>query len=196
MGITLPVALFIILTQPTTPSRWAVPLRLRPLRSAWRQESVRPGPLFAPTPRTSGCFGHFHYALRFAPSSTVHHLRFEELCLRRVRGRIQLAALVSGIVVPPQPDPDVTQARCSITDCPATPASRLALTMTSAHLVLHSIPCAARCSRFARGYRCCKPLTHSHRSSPLYATLASASTAHRHRQSTKSPQTGCLPRFC
>ena len=40
---------------------------------------------------------------------------------RRVRGRIQLAALVSGIVVPPQPDPDVTQARCSSIGCPATP---------------------------------------------------------------------------
>ena len=113
-----------------------------------------------------------------------------------MRGRIQLAALVSGIVVPPQPDPDVTQARCSITDCSATPASRLALTMTSAHLVLHSISFAARCSRFARGYRCCEPLTHSHRTLPLYATLASAFTAHRHRQSTKSPQNGCLPRFC
>ena len=195
MGITLPVALFILFAQPV-PSRWEVPLRLRPLRSAWRQESARPGPLTAPTPRTSGSFGHFHYALHFAPSSTVHNLWFKALCLRWVRGRIQLAALVSGIVVPPQPDPDVTQARCSITDCPATPASRLALTMTSAHLVLHSISFAARCSRYARGYRCCSPLTHSHRTLPLYATLASAFTAHRHRQSTKSPQNGCLPRFC
>ena len=28
-----------------------------------------------------------------------------------------------GLVLRPQPDPDVTQARCSIVDCPATPAS-------------------------------------------------------------------------
>ena len=33
-----------------------------------------------------------------------------------------------GFVLRPQPDPVVTQARCSIVDCPATPTFRLALT--------------------------------------------------------------------
>ena len=98
---------------------------------------------------------HYSHRLPAQPASSFilipayARLRLRECCtfghglsiLRRVRGRIQLAALVSGIVVPPQPDPDVTQARCSITDCPATPASRLALTMTSAllRLPLHSL---------------------------------------------------------
>ena len=62
-----------------------------------------------------------------------------------------------GLVLRPQPDPDVPQARCSIGDCPATPASRLALTMTPLILCLHFIPSAPRCFRFAQGYRCCEP---------------------------------------
>ena len=45
-----------------------------------------------------------------------------------------------GLVLRPQPDPDVTQARCSIGDCPATPTFRLALTMTPLILCLHFIP--------------------------------------------------------
>ena len=49
----------------------------------------------ADTP-TAGCCGHSRSALRFAASSTVHHLRFKAVCLRRVRVRIRLAALVSG----------------------------------------------------------------------------------------------------
>ena len=71
-----------------------------------------------------------------------------------------------GLVLRPQPDPDVTQARCSIGDCPATPTFRLALTMR---------------------YRCCEPWAHSslcrHSALPCLRF-----TARRHRQSTKSPQ--------
>ena len=92
-----------------------------------------------------------------------------------------------GLVLRPQPDPDVTQARCSIIDCPATPASSLALTMTPFILCLHFIPSAPRCFRFAQGYRCCEPWTHSslcrHSALPCLRF-----TARRHRQSTKSPQ--------
>ena len=94
---------------------------------------------------------------------------------------------VIGLVLRPQPDPDVTQARCSIGDCPATPASRLALTMTPLILCLHFIPYAPRCFRFAQGYRCCEPWAHSslcrHSALPCLRF-----TARRHRQSTKSPQ--------
>ena len=56
-----------------------------------------------------------------------------------------------GLVLRPQPDPDVPQARCSIGDCPATPTSRLALTMTPLILCLHFIPSAPRCFRCAQG---------------------------------------------
>ena len=52
-------------------------------------------PVRADTP-TAGCCGHSRSALRFAASSTVHHLRFKAVCLRRVRVRTRLAALVSG----------------------------------------------------------------------------------------------------
>ncbi len=45
-----------------------------------------------------------------------------------------------GLVLRPQPDPVVPQARCSIGDCPATPASRLALTMTPLILSSTSFP--------------------------------------------------------
>ena len=92
-----------------------------------------------------------------------------------------------GLVLRPQPDPDVPQARCSIGDCSATPASRLALTMTPLILCLHFIPSAPRCFRCAQGYRCCEPWAHSslcrHSALPCLRF-----TAHRHRQSTKSPQ--------
>ena len=92
-----------------------------------------------------------------------------------------------GLVLRPQPDPDVTQARCSIIDCPATPTFRLALTMTPLILCLHFIPSAPRCFRFAQGYRCCEPWAHSslcrHSALPCLRF-----TARRHRQNTKSPQ--------
>ena len=92
-----------------------------------------------------------------------------------------------GLVLRPQPDPDVPQARFSIVDCPATPASCLALTMTPLILCLNYIPSAPRCFRFAQGYRCCEPWAHSslcrHSALPCLHF-----TAHRHRQSTKSPQ--------
>ena len=90
-----------------------------------------------------------------------------------------------GLVLRPQPDPDVSQARSSIVDCPATPASRLALTMTPLILCLHFIPSAPRCFRCAQGYRCCEPWAHSsicrHSALPCLR-----STARRHRQSTTS----------
>ena len=90
-----------------------------------------------------------------------------------------------GLVLRPQPDPDVPHARCSIVDCPATPASRLALTMTPLILCLHFIPSAPRCFRCAQGYRCCESWAPSslcrHSALPCLRF-----TAHRHRQSTTS----------
>ena len=104
---------------------------------------------------------------------------------RRVRGRIQLAALVSGIVVPPQPDPDVTQARCSSRRMPRNAVAHLDTLADFALLALHCVHCTAQCSRCARGYRCCSPLTHSFRC--RRSTLPCLRfTAHRHRHSTKS----------
>ena len=88
-----------------------------------------------------------------------------------------------GLVLPPHPDPDVTQARCSIVDCPATPTSRLAFTMPPLILCLHFIPSAPRCFRCAQGYRCCEPWAHSslRRHSALPCLRFTA-----HRQSTTS----------
>ncbi len=88
-----------------------------------------------------------------------------------------------GFVLRPQPDPDVPQARCSIGDCPATPYIPPGTHDDSTHLV----PPAPRCFRCAQGYRCCEPWAHSslcrHSALPCLR-----STAHRHRQNTKSPQ--------
>ncbi len=137
--------------------RWAVPLRLRPLRM---------------TDLSAG-----ECLVRLTGRADTPHTRL----LRPAR------CTGIGLVLRPQPDPDVTQARCSIGDCPATPTSRLALTMTPLILCLHFIPSAPRCFRFAQGYRCCEPWAHSslcrHSALPCLRF-----TARRHRQSTKSPQ--------
>lgn len=61
--------------------RWAIPLRLRPLRMTdLSAGECLVGSLSAPRPRTAGCCGHSRSALRFAASSTVHHLRFKAVC--------------------------------------------------------------------------------------------------------------------
>jgi len=92
-----------------------------------------------------------------------------------------------GLVLRPQPDPDVTQARCSIRDCPATPASSLALTLTP--LIWCCIPFPAHPAVLACGseVRRCEPWAHSSlcRHSALPCLLF---TAHCHRLSTKFPQ--------
>ena len=101
-----------------------------------------------------------------------------------------------GLVLRPQPDPDVTQARCSIVDCPATLASRLALTLTP--LIWCCIPFPAHPAALAFGseVRRCEPWAHSslsrHPSLPCLRF-----TAHRHRLSTKFPQNRVIsPQFC
>ena len=55
------------------------------------------------------------------------------------------------LVLRPQPDPDVPQARFSIGDCPANAYIPPGTHDDSTHLVLHSIPCAPRCSRLRLG---------------------------------------------
>ena len=132
-----------------------------------------------------------HSAVTFTPLRCCARLRHRQ-CLaarhcRRVRGRIQLAALVSGIVVPPQPDPDVTQARCSSRRMPRNAVALLDTLADCALLALHCFHCTAQCSHCARGYRRCSPLTHSFRC--RRSTLPCLRcTAHRHRHNTKSPQ--------
>ena len=102
--------------------RWAVPLRLRllrmtdlsageclvrlsgraetphsrPLRSLTSSSSSLQGTVQASLPSALASFVSFRSAPRFAASSTVQHLRFKAVCLRRVRVRTRLAALVSG----------------------------------------------------------------------------------------------------
>ena len=132
----------------------------------------------------AGCCGHSRSALRFAPSSTMHHLRFWALYSRRVRERTRLSPLYRVSSLAPHPDPDVPQARCSLR-VPQRLMVRPAFTLTPLILGIHYIPSAPRCSRYAWGYRCCEPWTHSslcrHSALPCLRF-----TAHRHRQSKKS----------
>ena len=136
-------------------------------------------------PHAFDCFGHFHYALRFVPSSTVQHLRFKAPCL--TAGALAHPACSTGIGFRRVSSITILTLRKPVAHqrCSATPTVSLALTMTTLTWCLHSIPCAAQCSRFTQGCRCCKPLTHScrcrHPVLPCYR-----STAHRHRLSTTS----------
>ena len=78
--------------------RWAVPLRLRPLRMT----DLSAGEcLFKLTGRAETPHSRLLRSLTFRTAlrcviDSVQHLRFKAVCLRRVRGRTRLAALVSG----------------------------------------------------------------------------------------------------
>ena len=63
-----------MIPRPRTPSRWAVPLRLCPLRMARQQESAWSGSLSAPRPHAFGSFVHYHSVLRSAAATRVLHL--------------------------------------------------------------------------------------------------------------------------
>ncbi len=167
--------------------RWAVPLRLLPLRMTdlsagecllkltGRAETPHSRLLRSLTSSSSSLQGIVRAGLPSALASFVSSrsaLRFRcviDSAPPTVQGGLLTAGAGAhparctgiGLVLRPQPDPDVTQARCSIGDCPATPASRLALTMTPLILCLHFIPSAPRCFRCAQGYRCCEPWTHT-----------------------------------
>ena len=92
-----------------------------------------------------------------------------------------------GFVLRPQPDPGVTQARCSSRRMPRNAVALLDTLADCALLALHCFHCTAQCSHCARGYRRCSPLTHSFRC--RRSTLPCLRcTAHRHRHNTKSPQ--------
>ena len=122
----------------------------------------------------------------------MHHLRFWALYSRRVRERTRLSPLYRVSSLAPQPDPNVPQARCSLR-VPQRLMVRPAFTLTPLILGFHFIPSAPRCSRYARGYRCCEPWAHSclsrHSALPCLRF-----TARRHRHITISPQG--LPRYC
>ncbi len=166
--------------------RWAVPLRLRPLRMTDLSagECLIKLTVRTETPHTRLLRSFpFRTALRCVIDSAPPAVQGG--LLTAGAGAHPARCTGIGFVLRPQPDPDVTQARCSIGDCPATPASRLALTMTPLILCLHYIPSAPRCFRCAQGYRCCEPWAHSslcrHSALPCLRF-----TAHRHRQSTTS----------
>ena len=166
--------------------RWAVPLRLRPLRMT----DLSAGEcLVRLTDRADTPYSRllrsltFRTALRCVIDSATPAVQGG--LLTAGSGTHPASCTGIGLVLRPQPDPDVPQARCSIVDCPASPASRLALTMTPLILCLHFIPSAPRCFRCAQGYRCCEPWAHSslcrHSALPCLRF-----TARRHRQSTTS----------
>ena len=124
----------------------------------------------------------------------MHHLRFWALYSRRVRERTRLSPLYRVSSLAPQPDPDVPQARCSLR-VPQRLMVRPAFTLTPLILGIHFIPSAPRCSRYARGYRCCEPWAHSslcrHSALPCLRF-----TARRHRQSKKiQPRSEFKARF-
>ena len=166
--------------------RWAVPLRLRPLRMTDLSagECLVRLTVRADTPHSRLLRSlTFRTALRSVIDSATPAVQGGRLTAGTGAHPARCTGI--GFVLRPQPDPDVPQARCSIGDCPATPASRLALTMTPLILCLHFIPSAPRCFRCAQGYRCCEPWTHSslcrHSALPCLR-----STARRHRQNKKS----------
>ena len=172
------------LAHPRPRWRWAVPLRLRPLRMT----DLSAGEcLVRLTDRADTPYSRllrsltFRTALRCVIDSATPAVQGG--LLTAGAGMHPARCTGIGLVLPPQPDPDVPQARCSIGDCPATPASRLALTMTPLILCLHFIPYAPRCFRCAQGYRCCEPWAHSslRRHSALPCLRFTA-----HRQSTTS----------
>ena len=174
------------LAHPRPRWRWAVPLRLRPLRMT----DLSAGEcLVRLTDRADTPYSRllrsltFRTALRCVIDSATPAVQGG--LLTAGAGAHPARCTGIGLVLRPQPDPVVTQARCSIVDCPATPASRLALTMPPLILCLHFIPSAPRCFRCAQGYRCCEPWAHSslcrHSALPCLRF-----TAHRHRQSATS----------
>ena len=142
--------------------RWAVPLRLRPLRMTDLSagECLVRLTVRADTP--------YSRLLRSFPFRTTLRCVIDSAS-PAVQGGLLTAGAGAhparctgiGLLLRPHPDPDVTQARCSIVDCPATPTSRLALTMPPLILCLHFIPSAPRCFRCAQGYRCYEPWAHS-----------------------------------
>ena len=155
--------------------RWAVPLRLRPLRmtdlstgECLIRLTVRTETPHARLLRSFPFRTAFRCVIDSAPPAVQGGL------LTAGAGAHPARCTGIGLVLRPQPDPDVTQARCSILDCPATPTSRLALTMTPLILCLHFIPSAPRCFRCAQGYRCCG-LGHTPASVAILRSLACAS---------------------
>ena len=86
------------------------------------QDSVWSGSLSAPTPRTPGSFVHSHSVQRSATATRVLHLTVMGSLSDGGCGAASSSLhcyRVSSLA--PQPDPDVTQARCSSRVCPATP---------------------------------------------------------------------------
>ena len=130
--------------------------------------------------RAFGCFGHFHYALRFAPSSTMHHFvqaRYHGVC-RSAPGFLHFQ---SGSSLRSSTRSFIPQARCSLR-VPQLLMARTGIHDDCAHLVLHSVPCVAQCFRFAQGVGAVS-LGHTLRRCRRPALPCSRSTAHRHRQS-------------
>ena len=147
------------------------------------QDSVWSGSLFAPTPHALGCYVHSIALLRTAPSSTVPGGSPLPACAG------PHPACCTGIGYRRSSS---TRSRRSastmlIQRMPRNAVAHLDTLADFALLALHSIHCTAQCSRCARGYRCCSPLTHSFRCHRSTLPCLRC-TAHRHRQSTKSPQ--------
>ena len=122
--------------------RWAVPLRLRPLRMT----DLSAGEcLVRLTDRADTPYSRllrsltFRTALRCVIDSATPAVQGG--LLTAGAGMHPARCTGIGLVLRPQPDPDVTQARCSIGDCPATPCIPPGTHDDSTHLVspLHSL---------------------------------------------------------
>ena len=104
--------------------RWAVPLSLRPLRmtdlSAGECLVRLTGRADTPHSRLLQSFS-FRTALRCVIDSATPAVQGG--LLTAGSGTHPARCTGIGFVLRPQPDPDATQARCSIVDCPATPIS-------------------------------------------------------------------------
>ena len=142
--------------------RWAVPLRLRPLRmtdlSAGECLVRLTGRADTPHTRLLRSFP-FRTALRCVIDSASPAVQGG--LLTAGSGTHPARCTGIGLVLRPQPDPDVPQARCSSRWMPRNAVAHLGTLADFALLGLHCFHCTAQCAHFVRGYRRCSPWTHS-----------------------------------
>ena len=190
--------------------RWAVPLRLRPLRMTdlsageclvrltGRADTQHSRLLRSLTSSSSSLQGIVQASLPSVLASFVSYpFRTAFRCVLDSATPADQGGLLTagsgthparctgiGLVLRPQPDSALRQARCSLR-APQCLSPAPAHSLTPLRSALHFIPYAPRYFRCAQGYRCCEPWAHSslRRQSALPCLRF---TAHRHRQSTTS----------
>ena len=150
-------------------------------RLGW-QESVWSGSLSAPTPHALGCFVHSIAPLRTAPSSTVPGGSPVDVVCVAASSSLHWYRVSSFLLNPIQA---FRKHDAHPGGCPATPSLTLAHSLTS--LCSGSIAFTAQPSALTSfGGIGAARLGHTLAAVAVLRSLASAFTAHRHRQSTKS----------